>query len=320
MKPSGSALRAGTVAIGSRAAVARGAMSIRARLKISPWQTTSGQESSRLIRLFEPLRARVKITKSLGIPGASGSGVAGRSQDHIRRPGPDARRGDPRPRPPCAAPGAHLLRRPGSPPAECPVTSHVRRQPAPPMKLLFLILAHDRPEEAAELARTLVAAATDAGALIHFDARAGRRPSRRSRRRWRASRASAWSPSAPPAPGAASAWSRRRSTRSPRPRPRGSGWAPDYVILLSGACLPCRPVASLERFLTENAGREFIESEDESWITGGWRSERWRFWHWFDHKTQRPPAWSRAASRRRSGCGGASLPGSSRASARSGGR
>ena len=36
----------------------------------------------------------------------------------------------------------------------------------------------------------------------------------------------------------------------------------------------------------ENAGREFIESEDEGWITGGWRSERWRFWHVFDHKTQ----------------------------------
>ena len=51
------------------------------------------------------------------------------------------------------------------------------------------------------------------------------------------------------------------------------------MILLSGACLPCRPVASLERFLAENAGREFIESEDESWITGGWRAERWRFWH-----------------------------------------
>ncbi|HVH03926.1 MAG TPA: hypothetical protein VM891_13475, partial [Amaricoccus sp.] len=44
--------------------------------------------------------------------------------------------------------------------------------------------------------------------------------------------------------------------------------------------------ASLERYLAENAGREFIESADESWVTGGWRSERWRFWHVFDHKTQ----------------------------------
>ena len=69
------------------------------------------------------------------------------------------------------------------------------------------------------------------------------------------------------------------------------GLEPDYVILLSGACLPCQPIASLERYLAENAGREFIESEDESWITGGWRAERWRYWHWFDHKTQRPLEW-----------------------------
>ena len=40
------------------------------------------------------------------------------------------------------------------------------------MKLSFLILAHDRPEQAAELARTLVAAARDATAFIHFDVRA----------------------------------------------------------------------------------------------------------------------------------------------------
>ena len=42
----------------------------------------------------------------------------------------------------------------------------------PAMKLLFVILAHDRPADAAELARTLVAATSDGRALIHFDARA----------------------------------------------------------------------------------------------------------------------------------------------------
>ena len=81
----------------------------------------------------------------------------------------------------------------------------------PPMKLLFVILAHDRPEDAAELARTLVAAASDARALIHFDARAA--PGRLRRARGggrRTSRGSASSRSASPAAGAASAWSRRR--------------------------------------------------------------------------------------------------------------
>jgi PAS domain S-box-containing protein len=60
--------RPATSAIGIRRRYA-GEMPIRRRLKISPWQTTSGQESSRLTRLFEPLRARVKIMKSWGTSG-----------------------------------------------------------------------------------------------------------------------------------------------------------------------------------------------------------------------------------------------------------
>ena len=77
-------------------------------------------------------------------------------------------------------------------------------------------------------------------------------------------------------------------------------------------------MASLERFLADNAGREFIESEDESWVTGGWRSERWRFWHVFDHKTQNLAEMVSAMLQKRLGVRAPS--GSSRASARSGGR
>ena len=157
------------------------------------------------------------------------------------------------------------------------------------MKLLFLILAHDRPEQAAALARTLVEAARDATAFIHFDVRApdasfaalraavaGEPRIRLVEKR------------------AAGAWGSFGLVEAPLnalAQIEAEGVEPDYVMLLSGACLPCRPVASLERFLTERDGGEFIESEDESWITGGWRAERWRYWHWFDHKTQRPLEW-----------------------------
>jgi hypothetical protein len=154
----------------------------------------------------------------------------------------------------------------------------------PSMKLLFVILAHDRPAEAAELARTLVGAASDGRALIHFDARA--EPA--------AFAALAAAVADEPRIGlvrerVACRWGGFGLVEAPLnalAQAEAEGRAPDYAILLSGACLPCRPVASLERFLAENAGREFIESEDESWVTGGWRSERWRYWHWFDHKTQ----------------------------------
>ena len=157
------------------------------------------------------------------------------------------------------------------------------------VRLSFLILAHDRPAQAAELARTLVEAARDATAYIHFDVRA--RPTDfaaletavagEPRIRLVAKRA-------------AGAWGSFGLVEAPLnalAQIEADGVEPDYVMLLSGACLPCRPVASLERFLTERDGGEFIESEDESWITGGWRAERWRYWHWFDHKTQRPLEW-----------------------------
>jgi hypothetical protein len=152
------------------------------------------------------------------------------------------------------------------------------------MKLLFLILAHDRPEDAAELARTLVAAAADARALIHFDARA--EPA--------AFAALAAAVAGEPRVGlvakrVACRWGGFGLVEAPLnalAQAEAEGMAPDYAILLSGACLPCRPLATLERYLGENAGREFIESEDERWVTGGWREERWRFWHVFDHRTQ----------------------------------
>ena len=157
-----------------------------------------------------------------------------------------------------------------------------------PMKLLFVILAHDRPEDAAELARTLVGAAANARALIHFDARAAAA----------GFAALGEAMAGEPRIGlvekrVACRWGAFGLVEAPlnalaqaEAEADAGGWAPDYAVLLSGACLPCRPLASLERFLGQNAGREFIESEDERWITGGWRSERWRVYHVFDHKTQ----------------------------------
>jgi hypothetical protein len=142
------------------------------------------------------------------------------------------------------------------------------------MKLLFLILAHDRPEDAAGLARALTDAASDAQAIIHLDANA--RP--------------------------ADFETLRRETEGAPARCRWGGYGlvqavfnmleeaealgldPDYVVLLSGACLPCRPVRQLERFLAANRGREFIEVADESWVRGGLRAERHTLFHIFDTK------------------------------------
>lgn len=158
------------------------------------------------------------------------------------------------------------------------------------MKLLFLILAHDRPEDVVELARYLTAAATDATALIHYDARSPERDFAVLER------AAAEDPRLrlvqKRAKGAWGSFGLVEAPLGALAQAEAEGLDPDYVVLLSGSCLPSRPVAQLERYLAENAGREFIEVEDENWIGDGWRSERWRYRFWFDHKTQRPAEWA----------------------------
>lgn len=54
--------------------------------------------------------------------------------------------------------------------------------------------------------------------------------------------------------------------------------APDYVYLISGSCLPIRPLAELKRYLTEHRGTEFIQAQGERWITGGLTSERYKYY------------------------------------------
>jgi len=59
---------------------------------------------------------------------------------------------------------------------------------------------------------------------------------------------------------------------------------PEYVILVSGADYPTRPLAELKQFLHENRGMEFIESADpntELWVIEGLVKERYLHHHWF---------------------------------------
>lgn len=157
------------------------------------------------------------------------------------------------------------------------------------MRLAFLILAHDRPGQTLELARALVAAASDGVAVIHYDAR-----SPEAEFRQLAEAAAAEPRIRLVADRVACRWGSFGLVEAPLNALKEIGAAgldPAYVILLSGACLPCRPVAALERYLAENAGREFIEVFDASWVGNGWRDERWKYRFWFDHKTQHTAEW-----------------------------
>ena len=150
------------------------------------------------------------------------------------------------------------------------------------MRTGFVVLAHERLDHAAALARHLA----DAGApvVVHVDARS---------------------------PGAARAALDDLPGRARVISTRCAEWgmfglvdatldavrtlealAPDlrHVALLSGSCLPIRPVAELDRFLAARPASDFIESvpvADAPWVQGGLSEERFTLCHPFPWKRRR---------------------------------
>ena len=64
----------------------------------------------------------------------------------------------------------------------------------------------------------------------------------------------------------------------------------DHVCLLSGTCLPVRPLGELSEFLGRHRGIDFIESVpavDATWIKGGLSVERFTLWFPFSWKRRR---------------------------------
>lgn len=54
-----------------------------------------------------------------------------------------------------------------------------------------------------------------------------------------------------------------------------------HVTLLSGACLPIRPINQLKSFLSRNSATDFVESvsvKNERWVKGGLNEERFKFY------------------------------------------
>ena len=60
-----------------------------------------------------------------------------------------------------------------------------------------------------------------------------------------------------------------------------------HAYLVSCSCWPLRPLAELRQFLDRQAGVDFIESHDETWMTGGLREERYTRHHPFSFTRQR---------------------------------
>ena len=53
----------------------------------------------------------------------------------------------------------------------------------------------------------------------------------------------------------------------------------ERIVLMSGACMPIRPLAELSAFLDRHPQTQFIEIHDSDWIVGGMREDRYRYRH-----------------------------------------
>ena len=144
------------------------------------------------------------------------------------------------------------------------------------MKILYLILAHNMPTQTYALADTLIKASADGSVVIHFDKNAriedyhalqelAKKNEKIALVKQRV--ACKWG-----------AYSLVEATLNALRQAMINGAKYEYVILLSGACLPSKPIASLEQYLADNNGKEFIEAFDHNWMVGGLRKERYELY------------------------------------------
>lgn len=152
------------------------------------------------------------------------------------------------------------------------------------IKIAYIILSHENPAHVSTLARCLTDGDPDCTVVIHYDANAKAENFKRLQE--------------------LTADESRIALVADRVR---CGWGDfslvqatinglrlikerggcDRVMLISGACLPNRPLADLKSFMAANRDREFIECHSSAWITGGMRDDRYRHFHVVNHRRWR---------------------------------
>ncbi len=159
---------------------------------------------------------------------------------------------------------------------------------ARPLRIAFLVLAHEHPALCARLVRRLLD--EDDSVVMHLDAKAPEDFRRcfddalgesAGQVRWARRETVVWGE-----------WSMVRATLNGLQCLRDSGVEPDYVYLLSGADYPIRPLGQLRDFLGRNRGVDFIEHQDarvNRWVRQGPQEERYLYHHRINWR--RHPRW-----------------------------
>ena len=154
------------------------------------------------------------------------------------------------------------------------------------MKLGFIILAHDRPDQIRKLCETLAVDGNQV--VIHFDTSAS--PADHDAVRSVAAMDPRHIRVISKVHCVWGEWSLVEAVLQALSEFRAMPEQPDYVHLMSGADVPIRPLGELREFLLRNPNRDFIECCDISrgaWVKGGLGKERFRFYFPFNFRTHR---------------------------------
>lgn len=154
------------------------------------------------------------------------------------------------------------------------------------MKVSFILLAHEAPEHLQPVIETLLASGSDV--YIHHDAKAPF-DLRRDAAAWELERFPGQLFHADRVHVSWGEWSIVQATLNCMRLAREQEYNTDYFMLLSGSCMPVKPIHTLESFLQKNNGIDFIEvvnAHQHRWITDGIQHERWEQFHyinWREH-------------------------------------
>jgi hypothetical protein len=153
------------------------------------------------------------------------------------------------------------------------------------MKIAFVLLAHEPPEHLRLLIETLLASGSDV--FVHYDLNAPHDLARAAEN-WGLEGMPGRLFHAPRVKVAWGEWSIVQGTLNCLRLAREQGYGADYFMLISGSCMPVKPVYRLKAFLAENPGIDFIEAVnalEKTWVTGGIQKQRWSKYHFFNWRT-----------------------------------
>jgi len=153
------------------------------------------------------------------------------------------------------------------------------------MKVSFVLLAHEEPESLRLLIETLLASGSDV--YVHHDAKC---PTslEKSSRNWQLERFTGSLFHARRVKVEWGEWSIVQATLNCLNLARKKGYNADYFMLLSGSCMPIKPIQALQNFLELQSDIDFIEvvnAWEKRWITRGIQQERWEKHHYINWRT-----------------------------------